>query len=170
MTHLKQYVILGTLFVTIFGTLSHFIYEWSGSNFVLGFFFPINESIWEHMKLVFFPMLLFSFYMNRKIVKFYPNVTAALSFGILLGTFLIPAVFYLYVAVLGHHTLPLDIGVFVLAVIISFAVVYKLTLSHTLQKYNFPLQICVLILALMFIVFTYFPPKFEIFVDPTAQR
>ncbi|MDD7025196.1 MAG: DUF6512 family protein, partial [Oscillospiraceae bacterium] len=58
MNKLKCYTITGILFVIITGTISHFVYEWSQNNFILGLFFPVNESTWEHMKLLFFPMLI----------------------------------------------------------------------------------------------------------------
>ena len=63
MKNLKSALIIGTIFVLITGILSHFVYDWSGQNFIVGFFSPVNESTWEHMKLSFFPMLLFSVYL-----------------------------------------------------------------------------------------------------------
>ena len=63
MKNLKLDMIIGIIFVSAIGTLWHFVYEWSGQNFIVGFFFPVNESTWEHMKMLFFPMLLYSLYM-----------------------------------------------------------------------------------------------------------
>lgn len=54
------YTILGVIFTFLAGTLLHFTYEWSGNNFWVGLFSPVNESTWEHMKLLFFPMLFYS--------------------------------------------------------------------------------------------------------------
>ena len=64
MTEKKKILIfclIGFLFVSIFGALSHFFYEWSGKNKIVGFLFPANESTWEHLKLAIFPTLLFFF-------------------------------------------------------------------------------------------------------------
>ena len=47
--------IIGFVFVSVIGTLAHFVFEWSGNNTVVGLFCPINESPWEHLKLIFFP-------------------------------------------------------------------------------------------------------------------
>ena len=58
MNTLKKYIIKGTIFVLITGVISHFVYEWSGNNRLVGLFFPTNESVWEHMKLCFYPYLL----------------------------------------------------------------------------------------------------------------
>ena len=60
MNKLKCYTIAGAVFVLIAGTVSHFVYEWSGNRPAVGLFFPVNESVWEHMKLVFFPMLFYA--------------------------------------------------------------------------------------------------------------
>lgn len=44
-----------------FGTafLQHSVYEFLGENKIVGFFAPINESVWEHLKLAFYPMVVF---------------------------------------------------------------------------------------------------------------
>ena len=38
------------------GPLLHFAYGWSGENAVVAAFSAVNESTWEHMKLLFFPL------------------------------------------------------------------------------------------------------------------
>ena len=57
---LLLYLITGIIFTFLAGTLLHFAYEWSGTNFWVGLFAPVSESTWEHMKLLFFPMLIYS--------------------------------------------------------------------------------------------------------------
>lgn len=78
MKHLKHYTIIGIIFATIMGTLAHFLYDWSGKNRVVGLFTPVNESVWEHMKLLFFPMLLYTLLMIFKFRKQYPCISSAL--------------------------------------------------------------------------------------------
>ena len=155
MNSLKHYPVIGAIFVIIAGTISHFIYELSGKNFILGFFFPVSESTWEHMKLYFFPMLVYSLFMNKKLKDDYPCVTSALLFGILLGTFLIPVIFYTYTDILGQNFLPLDIATFILSVILVFIAVYRLSLSCRLNSYTYLLGLLVLVMMICFFVFTY---------------
>lgn len=166
MNKLKRYTILGTIFVLITGTLAHFIYEWSGNNFILGFFFPINESTWEHMKLCFFPMLFYSFYMNKKIRNTYPGVTSSLLFGVLLSTLLVPVIFYTYSGILGRNFMVLDIGTFVLSVVLAFLAVYRLSLSCRLTFFTGLLSLLVLAAMVCFFLFTYRPPDIGIFINP----
>lgn len=165
MNKLKRYTIIGIIFVLITGTISHFVYEWSGNNVLVGFCFPINESVWEHMKLVFFPMLLYSFYMISKLDSDYPSIASTAMFGVLLGTLLIPIIFYTYSGILGYTTGFFDIGTFVVSVLLSFWFIYKLAASRKLAPYEAAFKTLVLVMAMSFFLFTYQPPDVGIFAD-----
>ena len=55
---LLKFEIISTIFIMILGTILHFTYSWSNNNPIIGTFSAVNESTWEHLKLIFFPMLL----------------------------------------------------------------------------------------------------------------
>lgn len=167
MKKLKHYTITGAIFVIITGTISHFIYEWSGRQFLLGFFFPVSESTWEHMKLCFFPMLIYSCFMNKRWKDAYPCVTSALLFGMLLGTFLIPVIFYTYTGIIGRNYLFLDIATFIISVLLAFLCVYRLTVSCKMFSHTFLLGSLVFVMAICFLLFTYLPPNLGIFIEPS---
>lgn len=167
MKKLKHYTITGAIFVIITGTISHFIYEWSGRQFLLGFFFPVSESTWEHMKLCFFPMLIYSCFMNKRWKDAYPCVTSALLFGTLLGTFLIPVIFYTYTGIIGRNYLFLDIATFIISVLLAFLCVYRLTVSCKMFSHTFLLGSLVFVMAICFLMFTYLPPNLGIFIEPS---
>lgn len=166
MKKLNLYTIVGILFVILLGTLWHFVYEWSGNNFIVGLFFPVNESTWEHMKLYFFPMVLYALFMNRLLKSEYPCVGSALLGGILLGTFLIPVLFYTYSGILGKNLMFFDIATFVLSVLFGFLCVYRLTLSCRLFALKWLFRLLVLALAMCFLVFSYIPPAIGLFMPP----
>ena len=166
MNDLKRFCVIGFLVTTVIGILSHFVYDWTGGGFLVGLFFPVNESTWEHMKLVFFPMLLYSFYMVPKLDTEYPCISSTAMFGMLLGTFLVPILFYTYSGILGYTTGFFDIGTFVVSVLISFFVIYKLTQSCKLASYEALFKTLVLVMAMCFFLFTYLPPDIGIFVEP----
>lgn len=153
----------------VLGTLWHFVYEWTGKNFIVGLFFPVSESTWEHMKLCFFPMSLYSFYMNKKLKTQYPCITPALLLGILAGTFSIPVIFYTYSGILGFHSLFLDMATFIVSVLLAFLTVYKFSLSNKLTTHQFLLTGLVLLLLLSFFVFSYFPPSIGLFANPEVN-
>ena len=83
------------LFISILGVLLHFTYEWSDDNRIVGLFSAVNESTWEHLKLLFFPMLLLTlvelFFFHEKMPA---NYLWARTLGILSGMIFIVAVFY----------------------------------------------------------------------------
>lgn len=166
MNQLKRYTATGAAFVIILGTLAHFFYEWSHKSSIVGIFTPINESTWEHMKLLFFPMLLFSLIAITKLKDIYPCITSSLLSGILAGTALIPIIFYTYTGILGYNLLFLDISAFIFAVISAFCTAYKLTLSCRMEKYTVLLYITIGILFICFVVFTFCPPGIALFADP----
>ena len=167
MNQLKRYTIIGIFFVLITGTFAHFLYDWTGNNHIVGFFTPINESIWEHMKLLFFPMLAYSLIMVLKFHRKNSCITSALFFGILVGALLIPLFYYAYTSILGKNIFILDISIFILSIVIAFWLSYKLTLSCRLESFTSLLCILMCILFVCFLVFTYHPPNTTIFQDPT---
>ena len=160
---LKSTTIIGIVFVLVLGTISHFVYDWSGQNTLVGFLVPVSESTWEHMKLLFFPMLLYALYMNQGLKQEYPCITSALCCGILAGTFLIPVFFYTYSGILGKNVMALDIATFIASVLCAFRIVYRLTLSGRFRAVTFPLMITVILLLLCFVLFTYLPPAIGLF-------
>lgn len=163
---LKRYSVIGAIFVLIIGTISHFLYEWTENNFLAGFFVPVNESTWEHMKLLFFPMLLYSFFMMCKLKRNDRCIVSALSAGILAGTLLIPVIFYTYTGVLGYNIFVFDLLTFALSVITAFLVAYRLSLSCGMQKYCILLCSFIVILTICFWVFTYRQPSIGLFAVP----
>lgn len=169
MKQLKLFTIIGILFVVVTGSFAHFLYDWTGNNFIIGLFTPINESIWEHMKLLFFPMLIYSFPAAYKLKSDYPCIAPALCLGNIIGTFLIPVFFYTYTCIFNKDIFILDIGTFILSTIIAFYITYKFALSCKLKSYAVILYGIIIILFLCFMIFTVCPPDLKIFADPASS-
>ena len=107
MKALKRDIGIGIVFSVIVGTLAHFVYEWTGKNSIAAIFFPIDESVWEHVKLLFFPTLLYGLFLIKKWKEAYPCIVPSVPVGIVIGSLSIPAFFYFYTAILGTHVLVL---------------------------------------------------------------
>ena len=163
MPNTKPYRIIGIVFVLILGTLSHFFYQWSGNQFIVGLFSPVNESVWEHMKLIFFPMLLYLFViipvLNPDSCRLLPGYFT----GMLVGTLLIPILFYAYTHVLGYNLPVFDITIFIFSTVLAFFIAFHSGLSCRVQKSGLILFIIVLILVICFMVFSYQPPDLMLF-------
>ena len=117
MKELKRDIWIGIVFSVIAGTLAHFVYEWSEKNPIAAIFFPVDESVWEHVKLLFFPTLFYCFFLINKWKKIYPCIVSSVPIGIVIGSLSIPALFYFYTAILDFHLLVLDILIFILIIL-----------------------------------------------------
>jgi hypothetical protein len=161
------YESVGMVFIIILGSVLHFTFEWSGSQPIAGLFSAVNESVWEHMKLAFWPALLFAI-IERPIVKETVNNFAfAKTIGIYLMVIIIPIVFYSYTAITGKSIFIIDISSFVAAVIIGQLSSYKLLMSRRLPgNLNKLSLIALVLLGLAFALFTFYPPQLPIFKDP----
>lgn len=166
---IRNYQIFSTIFVIILGTILHFTYKLSGGNRIVAIFSAINESTWEHLKLVFFPMLISTiigyFYIGKNIHNFLYSKTL----GIILSMGFIVIFFYTYSGVLGKNIAIIDILSFFIAVILGEFLSYILIVNKA--KCNKKIAITILgVIAISFIIFTYFPPDLGIFRDPTLIK
>ncbi len=166
MKGIKKYLIAGAIFVSVVGTIFHFVYEWSGNNVIVGLFAPVNESVWEHTKLIFFPMLIYSLYIERKIKKEYPCIGSAMIWGALTGIVSIIALFYTYSGAIGFNVAFVDISIFYISTVISFYVVYRLALSCKTDRYKVAAQILAIVFVCLYIIFTVYPPDIPLFANP----
>ena len=155
---------VGFIFTGIGGTLLHFLYDWTGQNPVVGAFSAVNESIWEHMKLLFFPMLLFSVIEYCRIGKQYSNFWCVKLLGTALGLAVIPTVYYTYTGARGIEADWFNIGIFFIAA----AAVYWLE-TTLLQQGRPPCSIpkaalvILMLLGVAFVMLTYHPLNIPLF-------
>ena len=160
--------LIGLIFTLIVGTLSHFIYQWSGKNPVIGLVTAVNESTWEHMKLLFFPMLFSGIVEYFLLHREHPNYIIAQTAGIIAGMLTIVALFYTYSGVLGFHFLAADILTFVIGALAGFGVSLHLLRSGRGSAPIFTLAggLIIGVIFLLFLVFTRCPPRIGLFRDP----
>lgn len=122
----KKITGLGILWTLVLGTLSHFFYQWSHENMLVGLFSPVNESVWEHLKLLFFPALTYMFIEQKAMGKAMPGLFGKNLLGLFAGLLAMPLLFYGYTAFSGKSILWVDIGIFCVCVLLTFLLPYKL--------------------------------------------
>ncbi|HHV32955.1 DUF6512 family protein [Caproiciproducens sp. LBM24188] len=161
--------ISGLIFTVVVGTFLHSAYRWSGKNPVIGFFSPVNESVWEHLKLLFVPMVLFSLAEYFVVGKNYPNFAAAKSYGILWGILVILMIHYTYTGIIGKSIVWADITTFLVAVAAATIYSWKMMLAAPVSAESAIFSVILIILfALFFALFTWDPPKIPLFLDPIS--
>ncbi|MBE6603503.1 MAG: hypothetical protein E7636_04105 [Ruminococcaceae bacterium] len=157
---------MGFAVTSLAGTLLHFLYDWLNKAKWIAPFSGVNESTWEHMKLLFWPMLLYAtvqsfFFEDRS------DFWCVKLKGILLGLALIPVIFYTYNGVIGKSPDWINIAIFFISAAIVYIYETKRFQKGTCPCKNQKLAIGVLFgVAALFVVFTFKTPEIGIFKDP----
>ena len=158
--------LMGFAVTALGGTVLHFLYDISGKSLLAAAFSGVNESTWEHMKLLFWPMLIFAV-VQSLFFKKQKDFWCVKLRGTLLGLILIPVLFYTYNGSIGKSPDWLNITIF----FVSAAVVY----IYETRQFNNGAGTCkrprlslvlLCILAICFIIFTFAAPEIGIFKDP----
>ena len=150
------------------GTLLHFLYDWSNQSIFAAPFSAVNESAWEHMKLLFFPMFIFAL-IQSCFFKEYKNFWWVKLAGIATGLVLIPTLFYTYNGAIGKSPDWVNIAIFFISAAVAFALEAWLlkrgSMKWELHWLAFAL-IC--LIGVLFVVFTFSPPQLPLFKDPLS--
>jgi len=162
---IRNYQIISAFFVIVLGTLLHFTYKISGENKIVALFSAINESTWEHLKLVFFPMftslIIGYFYFRKKISNFICSKTC----GIIFAMGFIVVFFYTYSGIIGKNIAIIDILSFIVSIILGEFLSYILIINKA--KCNNKIAIIkLIIIAIAFVIFTFYTPEIGIFKNP----
>ena len=154
--------IASLIFCLIFSFVNHFLFEWTNNCMFLASFVPINESVWEHGKLLFMPFLFASFVL-------YPflgdnkNFIFAKSLPLVLCTPLMITFFYTYTGIIGSHVTVVDILMAVAIIIAMHIFSYKVLVKKGLLSHHWLLLI-VIVWFVMFSLFTFYPPNLPLFI------
>lgn len=151
------------LLAILLGFLDHFLYQLSGGSAFIALFCPVNESVWEHLKLIFFPLLFVTIaqyfrYRPETVRFFYCRFLAALC---AMGATV--TLFYTYTGIIGRNFLLIDILTFLFSILFGFymhAHFYQIRMRKTSQTMTFSLWIAV---SAFYFVFTCFPPDIPLF-------
>jgi len=148
------------------GTILHYLYDWTGRSLWVAPFSGVNESTWEHMKLLFWPMFLYA------IVQLYffrdqGDFWCVKLRGTLLGLILIPVIFYTYNGAIGKSPDWLNIAIFFIVAAIAYWVESRLFAGNKVPCRSPKVALAALcIIAFFFVLFTFRTPEIGIFKDP----
>lgn len=162
--------IIGILFVAIFGTLLHFMYEWSGHKRFVSIFAVVNESTWEHIKIALTPSFIWMLYDGAR-YGLEPNYFVAKTASLLAIIIIIPVVFYAYQIFTKKGVLPIDIIIFYISIIVS-----NLLFKYIIGLNSISFFITYFAVILLFVIFGFYmiltlmPFENFIFKDPITKK
>jgi len=164
-----KWELFGIVFVFLLGALLHFVFEWSGESRIAGLIASVNESVWEHLKLTYWPALLYAALEYRRVRNLSDNFIIAKTASIYVMPAAIIALFYAYTTITGSDNLIADITIFVVAVALGQLTSYRiLILPHLSRRRYISAIIGLVALGVVFALFTFYPPRFPIFRDPVS--
>lgn len=167
---LLQVEIAVIIICLFFGSLLHFTYQWSGENLIVASFSAVNESVWEHLKLVFYPMLLMAIIEYFVVKKIANNYIEAKTIGIFSSISFIVVSFFTYTGIIGTNFLLIDILIFIISIVLGEWISYKLMKrkNESTKQSKILASIIIIFLLICFITCTYYTPEVNFFRDFTT--
>jgi hypothetical protein len=164
-----RWELVGVGVIFLAGSLFHFLFDWSGGLAPVGVIAAVNESVWEHFKIAFWPALIYAVIEYPFLRRYTNNFFIAKAIGFYVMPLVIAAIFYAYTAIFGEEILAVDVLIFLVAIALGQFASYKIL---TLKQW--PRWLCwvgvamVILLAVAFGVFTFYPPHLGIFRDAVS--
>jgi len=164
-----KWELTGIAVISVLGAALHFVFDWSGQWEPVGVIAAVNESVWEHFKIGFWPALFYAVIEYGFLKNFVNNFLIAKTACVYVIPITIAIIFYSYTAVIGQEILIVDILIFVIAIALGQLTSYKLLTSRQLPRWFIGLGVfLIIILAIAFGVFTFYPPHLPLFLDATG--
>ena len=158
----------GFALTTLGGTILHFLYDWTGGSILISPFSGVNESTWEHMKLLFWPLFLFAL-VQRLFWMHQENFWCIKLVEILLGLWLIPVLYYTCNGVFGKSPDWVNITIFYISAALVFLFEWFAFKKDWLScKHPWLAFAAICLMGGLFVAFTFAPPQIPLFRDPLA--
>lgn len=145
------------------GCTWHFFYAWC-PHFLVGLFAPVNESVWEHCKLLFWPVILPTLVLGVRWGE--RRVWSAFLASLLVMPVVLCAIYYIAVTGFGIDHIVFDILLYSSIIIFGFSIAYRWSCSRRLEKRLGELLMLCGIYGCMLVLFTLATPALPIFLPP----
>lgn len=168
----EKWIIKGVPWLFIIGSFMHFLYDLSGKSTIIGLFSAVNESIWEHTKMVLLPVIcwwtIYYLIIGKKDNINKDKWFAGALMALLTSIITIPLLYYFYTQAFGVQLLAVDISILFLALL--FGQLVGLHFYRYSKGVNSKIVLGIFgVLIIIFMVWTFYPPNVPLFKDgPTG--
>ena len=146
--------------VTLAGACLHFAHDFF-PNPVFALIAPVNESIWEHLKIIYWPFLVGALVLCRREGR---DSLGPWLLALLAICAAMLAVGYLYHVTAGGDSVAFDIGLYVLLMGVGFLLAAAFNRPAVRQRTALLLLLTVALGGAM-VLFTFLPPDHILFAD-----
>ena len=144
----------------------HFLYE-KFPNFITSIFAPVNESIWEHMKIIFGSIIL-SGVIQKIIVLIKKEEIKNICFSNFVAALAALPIYLIIYLPLFHiigESMFLAISIMLITIVISQVISYKIMNKNDLKLETITIFL-VIVVYIIFTILTYNPIESDLFIDP----
>lgn len=162
--------LIGIAVISVLGSGLHFLFEVSGNWPPVGVIAAVNESVFEHLKLTFWPTVLYAAATWKLLKKTTNNFIIAKAVALYIMPLTIVVLFYGYTTLTGIESVIIDILIFFIAVACGQLAGYGLLKMKALAGWlNWFSLVFIIALAVIYGLFTFYPPHLPFFMDsPTG--
>jgi hypothetical protein len=169
MNKILTFEIIGTIFAISFGGFLHFAFEISGQFLPLATIAAVNESVFEHLKLGFWPIIIWGLIAYIPLRNEAKNFIIAKTAAAVISPIIIIGLFYFYTIIFNVESLIIDILIFIISVIIAQIASYKLLKRESYsQSWKIVFSIGLILLLILFSLGSFYPPELFLFQDPVS--
>lgn len=163
--------LIGFLGISVVGILLHNAYAWTKPFPLFALIAPVNESVWEHLKMAYWGVLIWAAIEGLFTRKKMKNVFPALVTGTLVFILTILIVFYSYTAFTQTSVLLIDIATFFVGAFFCQWISCRIRNSREMKRPLQNIALAILVgISLLFILFTFYPPEADIFRDHSKSQ
>ena len=163
-------LITSFLILSVFGSLMHFTHGWFKNGVLLHMFSAVNESTWEHMKLLVAPTLLVMVFQYIVLRSDYSNLINGILVLYIVEIVSIPLLYESLRLILKKIPFMITILIFYISIVLGLFSEY-LALKNEISIFSELISlIFIMIITFKFGILTYFPPKIFLFKDPVTGR
>jgi hypothetical protein len=161
-----KWELIGIAIISILGSALHFAFELSGEWPPVGIIAAVNESVFEHLKLTFWPTLLYAAVNYSLLRQDTHNFLTAKTAAVYVMPVTIIVLFYGYTTITGIESIIIDILIYIVAVAVGQLVSYRILVTKPLPPWLKWLSLALLVvLAFVYALFTFYPPHVAFFMD-----
>ena len=163
-------LLISVPFLFVLGSLFHFTYYFSNQNKVVGIFTPVNESIFEHSKLLLYPLILFwgvcYLFMEDEIIT--NNYFFAMLISIIVSIITMISFYYTYKEIIGNEYMWVDIFDMLLSLFVGQVI------ANHVYEYSKGIPVIISVSIILLVVFGYIyltfkPLKTPFFLDKKSK-
>ncbi len=154
--------IITAIIAALAGSALHFLYDLLPTP-LTALISPVNESVWEHLKLLFWPMLVAALVLSRK-AKDQPRLWASFFIALLAAPALLLGSYY-GLKFFGVESLPVDILLYFVSMFFGFFLARLLYRKAKPERIGGFTLMLVILYGASLILFTFAAPELPIFQE-----